>query len=178
MSVTDDSIERLAQPVSDEDVRALTGLLVEAVAEGAAVSFLAPLSAEAAERWWRESLGGADPRAIALVARAAGEIVGTVQLVPAWAPNQPHRGEVVKLLVAPGRRAYGLGARLMQAIEEAACREGFRLLTLDARAGGAAERLYRRLGWTALGTVPGYALDPDATTLHDAVFFYKRLHAG
>jgi len=178
MSVTDYSIERLAQPVSDEDVRALASLLVEAVASGAAVSFLAPLTAEAAECWWRESLSSAHPRAIVLVARVAGEIVGTVQVVPAWAPNQPHRAEVVKLLVAPGRRGHGLGARLMQVIEEAAQREGFQLLTLDARAGGAAERLYRRLGWTALGTIPGYALDPDATTLHDAVFLYKRLHAG
>lgn len=175
MSAAGYTIERLARPVPDEDVRALAGLLVDAVASGAAVSFVEPLTAEAAEHWWRESLGSAHPRAILLVARVAGEVVGTVQLVPAWAPNQPHRGEVVKLLVGRGRRGQGLGAGLMRAIEAAAHTEGFRLLTLDAKAGGAADRLYRRLGWTALGTIPGYALDPDATTLHDAVFFYKNL---
>ena len=63
----------------------------------------------------------------------------------------------------------------MQAIEEHARRAGFRLLTLDARHGGAADRLYRQMGWTAVGTIPGYALDPDGVTPHDAVFFYKQL---
>ena len=38
----------------------------------------------------------------------------------------------------------------------------------------AAESLYRRSGWTAFGTVPDYACDPDRT-LAGCVFFYKRL---
>jgi hypothetical protein len=62
----------------------------------------------------------------------------------------------------------------MQALEDAARREGFRLLTLDAKRGEAAERLYRRIGWTHAGTIPRYALDPDGTP-HDAVFFYREL---
>jgi GNAT superfamily N-acetyltransferase len=175
MAATGYVIERLTAPVSDEEVGVLARMLVEAVESGAAVSFLAPLGPDAAERWWRETLAGAHPRAIVLVARSAGAIVGTVQLHPAWAPNQPHRGEIVKLLVGRRQRGQGLGAALMRAAEEAARAAGFRLLTLDARAGGAAERLYRRTGWTAVGTIPGYALDTDGRTLHDAVFFYKSL---
>jgi hypothetical protein len=62
----------------------------------------------------------------------------------------------------------------MQVAEHEACHAGFRLLTLDTKRGDAAERLYRQLGWTAAGTIPGYALDPDGTP-HDAVFFYKDL---
>lgn len=63
----------------------------------------------------------------------------------------------------------------MQAIEEEARRAGFRLLTLDTRQGDAAERLYRRLGWTIVGTIPGYALDPDGGQTHATVIFYKAL---
>ena len=53
--------------------------------------------------------------------------------------------------------------------------DGFRLLTLDSKRGDGAEYLYRRLGWTVLGTIPGYGIDPQGSGLHDAVFFYKEL---
>lgn len=168
-------IERLAPPVSDSDLRGLAQLLVDAVESGAAVSFLAPLTIEHAEDWWRSTISTSRADAIFLVARDAEGIVGTVQLHPAWAPNQPHRAEIAKLLVHRRNRRTGLGIQLMQAIEDAARRGGFRLLTLDAKRGEAAERLYRRLGWTHAGTIPGYALDPDGTP-HDAVIFYKELN--
>jgi GNAT superfamily N-acetyltransferase len=168
-------VERLTPPAQDADVRALARLLVDAVETGAAVSFLGSLTVERAEDWWRSTFGAAHPRAIFLVAREGAGIVGTVQLHPAWAPNQPHRAEVVKLLVHRRCRGMGLGPRLMQAVEDAARRAGFRLLTLDAKRGGEAERLYRRCGWTHAGTIPGYAFDTDGKTPHDAVFFYKEL---
>ena len=168
-------IERLVQPVGDADLRALAALLVDAVESGAAVSFVASLTIEGAEDWWRKTLGAADPRSVLLVARdEARHIVGTVQFQPAWAPNQPHRAEVVKLLVHRRIRRSGLGTQLMRAIEDAARRAGFTLLTLDAKRGGAAALLYRHLGWTLVGVIPRYAIDPDGTP-HDAVFFYKDL---
>jgi acetyltransferase len=169
------TIDRLVAPLSGADRRALAELLVDAVASGAAVSFLSPLPLERAEDWWATTFASADPRAIFLVAREEGGIAGAVQLHPAWAPNQPHRADVAKLLVRSGSRGAGLGARLMLTIEEEARRSGFRLLTLDARQGGAAERLYRRMGWTEAGTIPDYALDPDGRATHAAVLFYKRI---
>jgi GNAT superfamily N-acetyltransferase len=169
-------IERLKLPAGEADVRGLAHLLVDAVESGAAVSFLAPLSLERAEEWWRKTLSAAHPRAIFLVARDHDGIVGTVQVQPAWAPNQPHRGEIVKLLVHRRSRRGGLGRKLMGRIEDEARRDGFKLLTLDARSGGAAEQLYRSIGWTQLGTIPRYALDPDGRTPHAAVFFYKELN--
>lgn len=169
------AIERLIAPVSASDLRALAQLLVDAVDSGAAVSFLAPLTLVQAEDWWRKTFSASRSQAIVLVAREADQIVGTVQLHPAWAPNQPHRAEVVKLLVHRRNRRAGLGTRLMRAIEDAAQRAGFTLLTLDAKRGAAAEHLYRRLGWTCVGTIPGFALDPDGATAHDAVVFYKQL---
>jgi GNAT superfamily N-acetyltransferase len=168
-------IERLTQPVADSDFRALAQLLVDAVDSGAAVSFLAPLTVEQAEDWWRRTIATSDPKAIFLVARDVDGIVGTVQLHPAWAPNQPHRAEIVKLLVHRRRRRTGLGTQLMQAVEDAAQTAGFSLLTLDAKRGAAAEQLYRRIGWIAAGTIPRYAFDSDGA-MHDAVVFYKELN--
>lgn len=168
-------IQRLSLPSDDADVRSLARLLADTVNTGSAVSFLAPLTVEAAEHWWRQLFATSGPRAIFLVARDGEGITGTVQLHPAWAPNQPHRGEVVKLLVDSRARHMGLGTRLMRAVEDAARNSGFRLLTLDTKQGDAAEHLYRRLGWIPAGTIPRYALDPDGTTPHDAVIFYKEL---
>jgi GNAT superfamily N-acetyltransferase len=171
-------IQELARPATTSDIRALAALLVDAVESGAAVSFLAPLSVERAEDWWRGVLAKADRRAIILVARDAGVIVGTVQLHPAWAPNQPHHGEITKMIVHRRSRGAGVGTRLMQSVEDAGRRAGYRLLTLDAKAGSDAERMYRRLGWTYVGTIPRYALDPDGETPHGAAIFYKDLTEG
>lgn len=167
-------IERLSRPAPDGDVRALARLLADAVESGAAVSFLAPLTIAQAEQWWRRVLGSAESPRV-LIAREEGAIVGTVQLHPAWAPNQPHRAEIAKLLVDARRRRKGIGRSLMAAAESVARNEGFTLLTLDAKAGADAERLYRALGWTHAGTIPRYALDPDRAAFHDAVIFYKHL---
>jgi GNAT superfamily N-acetyltransferase len=168
------TIERLTLPVGDADLRAVAQLLVDAVQSGAAVSFLTPFTLERATDWWRKTID-ASPSAVFLVARDGDEIVGTVQLHPAWAPNQPHRAEIAKLLVHRRSRRTGLGTQLMHAIEDAARQNGFRLLTLDAKRGVAAEQLYRKMGWTPVGTIPRYALDTDGKTPHDAIIFYKEL---
>lgn len=80
-------VERLTPPVGDADLRALALVLVDAVESGAAVSFLAPLTLERAEDWWRRTIAASHSGAIFLVARDGEGIVGTVQLHPAWAPN-------------------------------------------------------------------------------------------
>src|SRR5438876_11284423 len=97
-------IERLIRPVGASDLRALAQLLVDAVESGAAVSFLAPLTLEHAEDWWRRTMSASPSAAIFLVARDAEGMVGTVQLHPAWAPHQLHPAEIVKLLVHRRRR--------------------------------------------------------------------------
>ncbi|HYV20958.1 MAG TPA: GNAT family N-acetyltransferase [Verrucomicrobiae bacterium] len=179
-------IERLGKAAGDADIRGLALVLMDAVASGAAASFLATLTQATAEAWWRETIASSDPRAVFLVARdeAApggpsrnedGAIVGTVHFVPAWAPNQPHRGDICKLLVHRRARRQGLGTLLMQAIEEEARRGGFSQLVLDTKRGDPADRLYRRLGWTVVGTIPRFALDPDGAAMHDTVVFYKEL---
>ena len=169
-------LERLPSTPGESDLHELAKLLVDAVDGGAAVSFLAPLTLERAENWWKQTFATSPPAAIFLVVRDAEGIVASVQLHPAWAPNQPHRAEVAKLLVHRRGRRAGLGSLLMQGIEDSAQSAGFSLLTLDAKAGGDAERLYRKLGWIHAGTIPGFAFDTDGVTPHDDVIFYKHLN--
>ena len=182
------TIERLTLPASEADVRGLARVLVDAIESGAAASFLATLTQAVAEKWWRETLADLAEGAVILVAREeasvgaetgahadGGAIVGTVHLLPAWAPNQPHRAEVAKLLVHRRARRRGLGTLLMRRIEDEARRAGFTLLTLDTKRGDPADGLYRRLGWTVVGTIPRFAVDTNGVTPHDAVLFYKDL---
>ena len=168
-------IEPLLPPVSDADIRDLALLLLDAVDSGASVSFMAGLTQEEAEGWWRETLRNARPRSVFLVARDAEGIVGSVLLHPAWPPNQPHRADIAKLLVHRRARRKGVARALMDAIEAAARDAGFTLLTLDTVRGDAAERLYTEAGWSRVGVIPDYALHPDGT-LCDTVVFYKKLH--
>lgn len=169
------SIERLPTPPSDADLRALAQLLHDTVHAGDSVSFVLPFSVDDAAAWWQRTFADAPAGAVWIVARSAGELVGTVQLQPAWAPNQRHRAEVCKLLVHARHRRQGLGQRLMLALEDAARSGGYTLLTLDTRRGSAAEHLYPRLGYTRVGVIPSFAVDPDGVTPHDTVVFYKRL---
>ncbi len=167
-------IERLTAPVSDDDFRDLARLLVDAVDSGASVSFMAPLPIDRAEAWWRDTIASALAGAVVLVARDEQGIVGSVQMHPAWAPNQPHRADVAKLIVHRRGRGRGLATRLMAAVEDAARAGGYTLLTLDTVPETPADRLYRRLGWSAAGRIPGYALDPVGV-MCDTMVFYKRI---
>ena len=168
------AIERLGKDAPPSDVRGLAQLLVDAVASGAGVSFLAGLTEDEAEAWWRSVLASSSDRAIILIARDREGVVGTVQLQPAWAPNQPHRADVAKLIVHRRARRRGIAHALMVALERAASAAGFTLLLLDTCKGYDAERLYASMGWVRVGEVPGFALNPDRTWC-DTVFFYKQL---
>src|SRR3954463_16674077 len=164
-------IEQLTLPVRDDDIRDLALLLLDATAAGASVGFLDSTTLESATEWWRRSISD---RTILLVTRDGDGITGTVQLRPASMPNQPHRADVAKLLVHRRARRQGLGGMLMREIEDRARAAGFTLLTLDTKRGDAAESLYRRAGWTEVGVIPEYALNPDGS-LCDTVVFYKDL---
>ncbi len=93
------------------DLGGLARLLCDAVESGASVSFMAGLTVAEARDIWARKLASRLARSAALVARDAGGIIGTVHLEPAWAPNQPHRAEVAKLLPrAPKDRSVSVAA--------------------------------------------------------------------
>ena len=101
-------------------------------------------------------------------------MVGTVQVVFAQQPNQPHRAEIAQLLVHRSARRRGVARLLMERAEAEARAEGKTLLVLDTVTGDAAERLYERTGWNRVGVIPGYALYPDGR-LCDTTVFWKAL---
>ena len=103
-----------------------------------------------------------------------GRLVGSVQVVLALPPNQPHRAEIAKLLVHRSARRRGIAELLMGQAEAEARKEGRTLLVLDAVTDGDAARLYARLGWTTVGVIPDFALFPDGRFC-DTTYFFKRI---
>lgn len=161
------------------EVEMLADILHAIVHDGAGVSFIVPFSLEDARAFWTEAVLAqviAGRRRV-LVARRDGRIVGTVQLDPAWAPNQPHRADVLKLLVHPEARRQGIARALMIALEALAREHGWTLLTLDTWTGQAGEQLYRSLGYVAVGTIPRFARASTTTTLEPTTIMYKDLAA-
>jgi GNAT superfamily N-acetyltransferase len=168
-------IRALSASEASDRVPELAAILVDCVEGGASVGFLSPLTVDRAEAFWRKvARGVADRDRVVLVAEDDGELLGTVQVVFAGPENQPHRADVAKVLVRRSARRRGLGEALMRAAEEAARQEGRSLLVLDTVTDSDADRLYTRLGWNRLGTVPGYALWPDGRPC-DATFFFRRV---
>ncbi len=162
---------------SEEDTY-LTGLadvLMDCVAGGASVSFMASLSRDEAETFFRNIFSEVrQHKRILLAAFTDSQLVGTVQIVTATPPNQPHRADIAKLLVHGSARGQGIGRRLMQEVEQVSRRAGKTLLVLDTVAGDVAEGLYTSLGWTRVGVIPRYALYPDGRWC-DTTIFYKQL---
>ena len=156
-------------------VSALAEVLLDCVEGGASVSFMAPLSQAAAEAFFEKVVQSVrQGERILLAAFIDSKLVGTVQVLTATPPNQPHRADIAKLLVVRSARGRGVAARLMEQAEVASRLAGKTLLVLDTVTGSNAERLYLRLGWTRAGVIPNYALFPDGR-LCDTTIFWKQL---
>ena len=159
----------------DEYRHGLIALLLDAVANGASVGFLADFDTQQAERYLdevRHNLGGS---ALTMwVAEDEGQLLGSVQLSLCLKPNGLNRGEVQKLLVLSSARRRGIARALMQQLEAhtETLRRG--LLYLDTEAGSEAEKLYRSLGYTCIGGLPDYACGPNGQYRANAIY-YKTL---
>ena len=168
-------IRRLDGTELQAQLDGLAGVLADCVAGGASVSFMAPFSHEQARAVFEAMAAEVDQgRRLLLGAFDDGQVVGTVQVILALPPNQPHRAEIAKLLVHRSARKRGIAQLLMEQAESEARAEGKSLLVLDTVTGDAAERLYARLGWTKAGVIPGYALYPDGRPC-DTTIFWKTL---
>ncbi|WP_342359961.1 GNAT family N-acetyltransferase [Terrarubrum flagellatum] len=153
----------------------LSDILLDCVAGGASVSFMAGMTRDESDAFWSGVIddvaqGGRD----LIVAETNGRLDGAVQSVFIDKPNQPHRAEVAKMLVHRRARGGGVGLSLLKAAEDAALAKGRWLMVLDTVSRSAGDRLYRRGGWTEAGEVPNYALMPDGA-LCPTTFFYKDL---
>jgi GNAT superfamily N-acetyltransferase len=153
----------------------LSDILVDAVANGASVNFLAGFTHEAGKAFWQNQILSIASNATKLLAAEDGQkLVGTVLLMFAHQPNAPHRAEIGKMLVHSAQRRQGLGRRLLTAAETAALAANRTLLMLDTETGSAGDLLYRSCGWIEVGRVPNHAFRPDGR-LATTTMFYKQL---
>jgi GNAT superfamily N-acetyltransferase len=168
-------IQRLNAVEGRQHLDALADVLVDCVEGGASVSFMPPFPKTDAAAFFRKVLNEVESGdRILLAAFDETKLVGAVQIVTATPPNQPHRADVAKLLVLRSARRQGIAALLMERVEQESIEAGKTLLVLDTCADSSAERLYLRLGWTAAGVIPKYALYPDGTWC-DTTIFWKQL---
>ena len=170
-------IAALTGPALDQNLDGLTRLLIDTVADGAAVSFLHPLSRDTACAFWQTEVFPevtANRRSL-FTAHLGDTLAGTVQLITAMLQNQPHRAEIAKMMVHPAARRRGLGHALLRAALDHAGSLGKTNVTLDTRSGDVSQSLYASVGFEVAGIIPDFALNPDGRTLHSTTYMFKRL---
>jgi GNAT superfamily N-acetyltransferase len=159
-------------------IAALADLLVETVANGGSVSFMHPLAPKVAAAFWTRSLAEADAgRRVVLGAMEDAELVGTVTLHLDCPPNQPHRGEIAKMMTRVQWRGRGIARALMLEAEHIARERGRSLLTLDTAAEEGAGPFYEKLGFVNAGVIPDYAFKPHGG-LCATIIYWKRIGPG
>jgi GNAT superfamily N-acetyltransferase len=153
----------------------LAQLLLDAHASGMALGLTAPLDLERAAGTWRATAALLDPEhRVMLGAVLDGALVGVVQIVRAPAENGAHRAEIVRFAVRADQRGHGVGRALLEAAADRARTLGLTLLWLSTHAGTDSDRIYERLGWTRMGTMPRYSVNPDGVAVASA-FYYLEL---
>jgi GNAT superfamily N-acetyltransferase len=171
MTVTDAIRIRPLHTIGEREIQGLSDVLIDCVEGGASVSFMLPMTRAKAETFWRSAAAGvARGDRVVLSAEDETGIVGTVQIILAQPENQPHRGDLAKMLVHRRARRRGIGEALLVAAERSALDAGKTLLVLDT-ASDDAERLYARQGWQRCGIIPNYALLPDGRPCATTYFF-------
>lgn len=168
---------RVLETLDERAIQELGDVLIDCVEGGASVSFMLPMTRAKADAFWRNAASSvARGERIVLAAEdATGMIIGTATVILQQPENQPHRGDIAKMLVHRQARKRGVGAALLMAAEENALRAGKTLLVLDT-ASADAERLYERQGWQRCGVIPDYALLPDGPPCA-TIIYYKFLRA-
>ena len=167
-----------ALKLSPEICAALSELLIETVANGGSVSFMHPLSQEAAEAFWRDSLTAAGRGERIILGAFDGEsLIGTVTLLLSLPPNQPHRAEIAKMMTRVSHRHRGIATELLREAERRAIAHDRWLLVLDTAEDEGAAGLYERVGFKLTGVIPDYAFKPHGG-LTGTLIYWKRLQEG
>jgi GNAT superfamily N-acetyltransferase len=163
---------RVLKTIGAREMEGLGDVLIDCVEGGASVSFMLPMTRTKADAFWHKAAASVarGERIVLAAYDLEGKIVGTAQVILDQPENQPHRGDLAKMLVHRSARRHGVGAELLIAAERSAREAGKTLLVLDT-ASADAERLYARQGWQACGLIPNYALLPDGVPCATRLFF-------
>jgi hypothetical protein len=97
---------RCLPSIGDRELRGLSDVLIDCVEGGASVSFMLPMPPSKAAAYWKRTSASVvrGERLLLAAEDATGAIVGTVQVALDQPENQPHRGDIAKMLVH--RRAW------------------------------------------------------------------------
>lgn len=164
---------RCLETIGDREIKGLSDVLIDCVDGGASVGFMLPMSRAKAEAFWYSVSASVTrgERVVLIAEDSAAAIVGTVQVILNQPENQPHRGDIAKMLVHRRVRRQGVGEMLLAAAERRALSAGKTLLVLDTVTDSDAERLYLRHGWQRCGQIPNYALWPDGKPCPTTIYF-------
>lgn len=169
-------IQQLNAEAVQDAIPELAAMLQASVSLGASIGFVMPFSLAQAQAFWHSLLPALErEERLLLVARDAGRIIGTVQLLLAMPDNGRHRAEVVKLMVHPDARRRGIARSLMLQVQQRALELQRHLLVLDTLTGDTAEGMYRQLGFQLAGSIPQYALASNGSALEATSYMYKLL---
>lgn len=169
-------IQQLNVDAVQSAIPELAAMLHGSVSQGASIGFVMPFSLEQAQAFWQRLLPAIErEERLLLVARDAGRVVGTVQLLLDMPDNGRHRAEVVKLMVHPQARRRGIARSLMLQVQQLAVEHQRHLLVLDTLTGDTAEGLYRLLGFQLAGSIPQYARASNGGALDATSYMYKLL---
>lgn len=161
-----------------QNLEAMAHLLHDCVVGGASIGFILPHPIDEARTFWRHKIlpDLADNSRALFVTLTEGKPIGTVSVILATPANQPHRGEISKLMVHPNARRQGVARKLMIAAEIYAANQGKTLLTLDTRSGDSAEPLYHALGFETAGMIPNYCMDVTGQRFDSTTYMFKHLN--
>ena len=156
-------------------VAALADLLIETVANRGSIGFMHPVSPAKAVAFWGASLGAAERgQRVVLGAFDGPDLAGTVSLLLDCPENQPHRGEIAKMMTALRYRGKGVATALLAEAERIAVEKGRTLLTLDTAEQEGAAGLYEKMGYQRTGLIPDFALMPYGG-LTGTIVYWKRI---
>ncbi|MEM7050433.1 MAG: N-acetyltransferase [Acidobacteriota bacterium] len=165
------SVSESIRPYRPADWPALWEFLAPVFRAGETYAFPRDLDRDAARRLW------SDPPRRAFVAEdsATGELLGTYYLQPNHLGPGAHVCNC-GYIVSTAARGRGVASRLCQHSQEEAIRQGFRAMQFNmvAASNGGAVRLWQKLGFAIVGTLPGAFAHPRLGFV-DAYVMFKTL---
>jgi len=165
----------LAPDDAEDRIDDLIAILMDCVSGGSSIGFMEGLTEDECRTFWLSCIASAKQGHREIHGFEHDRtLVGTVQLITAMPPNQPHRAEISKMLVHREARRQGLGEKLLAFAEDRAREYQKTLLVLDTLTGTPAYRMYQKAGWHIVGEIPDYAALPDGP-LRPTTIFYKSL---
>ena len=141
----------MIRPILPEDWEQVWPIFRDTVAAGETYAYTEDLTSEQARLLWCQ-----EPPGATVVLEEDGVVLGTATM----GPNRPGRGDHVgtaSFMVGPAARGRGVGRRLGEYVVAWHRDAGFRAIQFNAvvETNGAAVRLWQRLGFRIVGTVPG-----------------------